>query len=213
MIYTNKKPNFISHNYGALHGISLVRSLAIDYPKVGDGYILSATSGHPGIKGIGGEPLAKLLGFFLEEKNKSKLLQQITYANFNKRIKNKKSSKDWLSKDENIVNQYVNDPYCMQIFSNQFFADLAFGVLITNNEKEMKKMNKSTPILILSGKEDPVGLYGKGVEEVYIKMKKANLNDVELKLFEGGRHEMINEINKMEVYEFIDNWITSKKLK
>ena len=98
-------------------------------------------------------------------------------------------------------------------FSNQFFADLAFGVLITNNEKEMKKMNKSTPILLLSGKEDPVGLYGKGVEEVYIKMKKANLNDVELKLFEGGRHEMINEINKMEVYEFIDNWITSKKLK
>ena len=44
-------------------------------------------------------------------------------------------------------------------------------------------------------------------------MKKADLHDVELKLFEGGRHEMINEINKIEVFEFIDNWITSKKLK
>ena len=212
-LYKQKNPTLSHIIMGHSMGSLLVRSLAIDYPKVGDGYILSATSGHPGIKGIGGEPLAKLLGFFRGKKNKSKLLQQITYANFNKRIKNKKSSKDWLSKDENIVNQYVNDPYCMQIFSNQFFADLAFGVLITNNEKEMKKMNKSTPILLLSGKEDPVGLYGKGVEEVYNKMKKANLNDVELKLFEGGRHEMINEINKMEVYEFIDNWITSKKLK
>ena len=44
-------------------------------------------------------------------------------------------------------------------------------------------------------------------------MKKANIHDVELKLFKDGRHEMLNEINKIEVFEFIDNWITSKKLK
>ena len=68
-------------------GSLLVRSLAIDHPKIGDGYILSATSGHPGIKGIGGEPLAKMLGFLTGKKNKSKLLQDITYADFNKRIK------------------------------------------------------------------------------------------------------------------------------
>ena len=74
-------------------------------------------------------------------------------------------------------------------------------------------MNKSTPILLLSGTDDPVGLYGKGVEEVFHKMKKAEIHDVELKLFEGGRHEMINEVNKIEVFEFIDYWITSKKLK
>jgi len=199
----------MGHSMGSL----LVRSLAIDHPKIGDGYILSATSGHPGIKGIGGEPLAKILGFLTGKKNKSKLLQDITYADFNKRIKNKKSTKDWLSRDENVVNEYLNDPYCMQIFSNQFFADLAHGVLITNNAERMKNMNKSTPVLLLSGANDPVGLYGKGVEEVFHKMKKANLHDVELKLFKDGRHEMINEINKIEVFEFIDNWIISKKLK
>ena len=211
--YKHKSPTLSHIIMGHSMGSLLVRSLAIDHPKIGDGYILSATSGHPGIKGIGGEPLAKILGFLTGKKNKSKLLQDITYADFNKRIKNKKSTKDWLSRDENVVNEYLNDPYCMQIFSNQFFADLAHGVLITNNAERMKKMNKSTPVLLLSGANDPVGLYGKGVEEVFHKMKKANLHDVELKLFKDGRHEMINEINKIEVFEFIDNWIISKKLK
>ena len=101
-------------------GSLLVRSLAIDYPKIGDGYILSATSGHPGIKGIGGEPLAKTLGFLTGKKNKSKLLQDITFADFNKELKIKNQLKDWLSRDEKIVKEYLNDPYCMQIFSNQF---------------------------------------------------------------------------------------------
>ncbi len=211
--FSNKRPLLphiiLGHSMGSL----LVRSLAINYPSIGDALILSATSGHPGIKGIGGEPLAKALGFLTGKKSRSNLLQSITFADFNKRIKKQKTDRDWLTRNENIVEKYVNDPYCMQIFSNQFFADLAHGVLMVNNGEHMKKMNKKTPVLLFSGSEDPVGFYGKGVEEVFHKMKKADLQDVELKLFEGGRHEMINEINNIEVYEFIDKWITSKNLK
>ena len=198
----------LGHSMGSL----LARSLAINYHNVGNAYIFSATSGHPGFKGVGGEPLAKSLGLIYGKKTRSKLLNSLTYADFNKRIKKRKTSKDWLSKDTEIVEAYVNDPYCMQIFTNQFFADLAHGVLLVNNVERMKKMNKKTPILLMSGTDDPVGNYGKGVEEVFQKMKSVGIEDIKMHLFDGGRHEMLNEINRDEVYLFIDNWIKSKNL-
>ena len=64
----------------------------------------------------------------------------------------------------------------------------------------------------MSGTDDPVGNYGKGVEEVFQKMKSVGIEDIKIHLFDGGRHEMLNEINRDEVYLFIDNWIKSKNL-
>ena len=57
---------------------------------------------------------------------------------------------------------------------------------------------------------DPVGNWGKGVREVYDNYLKNGVKDVTLKLYEGGRHEMLNEINKDEVYSDLLNWVESK---
>ena len=64
----------------------------------------------------------------------------------------------------------------------------------------------------MSGADDPVGNYGKGVEEVFQKMKSVGIEDIEMNLFDGGRHEMLNEVNRYEVYLFLENWIQSKNL-
>ena len=56
---------------------------------------------------------------------------------FNKKIKKPKTRKDWISRDEKVVNDYINDPYCMQVFKNQFFVDLAFGVMSVNETKNI----------------------------------------------------------------------------
>ena len=71
-------------------------------------------------------------------------------------------------------------------------------------------MVKNLPVLLFAGDMDPVGNYGKGTKEVYEKMKKCGVKDIELVLYEDGRHEMLNETNKMDVYQMILNWITSK---
>ena len=206
--FSNKDPLMpvfiIGHSMGSL----LARSLAIQFPSIANGYLFSATSGHPGIKGVLGEPLAKTIAAIFGKKEKSNLLNFLTFGDFNKKIKNRKTNKDWLTRDNSIVNQYINDPYCMQVFSSQFFADLADGVLRVNNVERIKKMDKSKPILLLSGSMDPVGGYGKGTQSVYKKFQKAGLNCVDMKLFDEGRHEMINEINKQEVYEYIFEWLS-----
>jgi len=74
----------------------------------------------------------------------------------------------------------------------------------------MLKMDKSKPILMFAGDMDPVGDYGKGPKEVAAKLERAGIPDVELTIYPKGRHEMLNEINKEDVYQLVLNWINKK---
>jgi alpha-beta hydrolase superfamily lysophospholipase len=100
----------------------------------------------------------------------------------------------------------------MQVFKNQFFVDLAFGVMSVNETKNILRMNKDKHYLFFSGSMDPVGNYGKGVQILFKKFIATGLTNTEIKLFDEGRHEMLNEINKQEVYQYIYNWIDKKIL-
>lgn len=193
----------LGHSMGSF----IARTIAIDYPLAADGFIFSATAGHPGLLGIVGEKLAALNGIIFGKRNKSKLLDFLAFGDFNKKIKNKKTKKDWLTRDPVIIEKYINDPYNMQIFSAQFFKDLTGALLRINDSHNIKKMKKDTPYLFFAGDMDPVGNYGKGVKEVINKFKEANFSNITAKFFEGGRHEMLNEINKEEVYSYILKWI------
>ena len=71
-------------------------------------------------------------------------------------------------------------------------------------------MNKDMPVYFMSGDMDPVGECGKGVQKAYNNFLEAGMKDVSIKLYPGGRHEMLNEINKDEVYYDILTWLGSK---
>ena len=77
------------------------------------------------------------------------------------------------------------------------------------NDANIEKTPKELPLLIASGNADPVGEYGKAVERIYNKYKK-HMDDVELKLYDGCRHELHSEINAQEVFEDIYNWIVER---
>ena len=82
-----------------------------------------------------------------------------------KKLKTLEQKKDWLSRNEKVVDEYIKDPFCMQIFKNQFFVDLAYGVMWVNYTKNLKKLDKNKAVLMISGDMDPVGNYGKGVQK------------------------------------------------
>ena len=65
-------------------------------------------------------------------------------------------------------------------------------------------------MLVISGAQDPVGDFGRGVKGVYEKLKDADIEDVTLELYENDRHEILNETDRPMVYEDILNWILSK---
>ena len=94
--------------------------------------------------------------------------------------------------------RYAADPFCSYLFTTGGY-DTLFNLLGAVSKKGWaEKVPKSLPILLLSGEEDPVGQYGKGVKKVYDALVNSGHDRVTLKLYAGGRHEMHNETNREE---------------
>ena len=72
-----------------------------------------------------------------------------------------------------------------------------------------EKIDKDLPVFICSGAEDPVGLYGRGPQAVFNALNEAGLYDLEMKLYSGARHEILNETNRSEVYEDLLLWLNN----
>lgn len=198
-------PLFIlGHSMGSF----VARSVSFTGKTSADGFIFSATAGHPGVLGSVGKHIARINMKAMGKKNRSKMLSGIAFGGYTKKYKDKRTEKDWLSRDPKVVDAYISDPYCMQTFTSQFFNDLLEGVLSVNDNNNISKM-APVPYYLFYGTMDPVGEYGKGPLEVYEKLKKRNY-DVEIKSYEAGRHEMLNEINKEEVYRDVVSWIDHK---
>jgi alpha-beta hydrolase superfamily lysophospholipase len=192
----------LGHSMGSF----LVRTLMYQFPNSGDAYILSATAGHPGLLGVVGKKLAGVNAGLMGKKNRTKLMTKLAFGDFNKKY-DKRTEKDWLNRDNDAVDKYIADPYCMQIFTSQFFNDLLEGILNINLMSNIEKVAKHKPVYFFAGDMDPVGNYGKGPVEVKEKFEKAGVEDLTLKMYPEGRHEMLNEINKEEVYNDVLNWI------
>ena len=125
----------------------------------------------------------------------------------NDRIIDKKTEVDWLTNDEEIVKAYMNDDMCMFEFTLNGYDTLLEAMEFMQKKSNIKKIPKDLPMFFISGTDDPVGDYSKGVEKAYDDMCKASIKDVDIMLYHGGRHEMLNEIIRDSVYEDVYNWI------
>ena len=81
------------------------------------------------------------------------------------------------------------------------------GIRFISTPKNIASMNRNTPILFISGDKDPVGEMGKGVRRAYEAFRRAGVRDVELKLYKGLRHEILNEDCRAVVYNDLWSWI------
>ena len=173
------------------------------------GIILSGTSGEAGFIVNAGKFLAKTIGTFKGKTAPSKLLDNMSFGKFNKPFKPNRTKFDWLSRDNENVDKYVNDPFCGTVFTNRFFYDMLTGVSFINKSENINKINSSLPIYLLSGTKDPVGDFGKGVEKVFNIYKNIGIENIKMKLYQNGRHENINETNRKEIYKDVIEWINN----
>ena len=130
----------------------------------------------------------------------------MSFGGYNKAIKNTSSEFSWLSRDESIVKMYDEDHFCGNVLSNGFYKCFFDGLYRLYDG--MGKIPLDLPIYILSGDEDPVGKYGRGAKKLYEVYSKLGVKDLRIKLYPGARHEIINEINRAEVYQDILQWLT-----
>jgi alpha-beta hydrolase superfamily lysophospholipase len=194
--------------FGHSMGSFLVRNYLFDYGKELKGVILSGTGGDPGILAAIGKFIAMVICRTRGERYRSKLLHNLTFGNYNKRIKDPRTKYDWLSRDKKVVDDYIDDDYCGGVFTASFFYEIASGLQEINKKENLGRIPVELPILLVSGTEDPVGNYTKGVLQVYQNFRKAGIKDVRYKLYEGARHEVLNETNKREVYRDVLAWLS-----
>lgn len=202
--YGDDLPYFL---FGHSMGSFMARRYIMTYGSKLTGAIISGTGSQPGIVLAGGKMVAGIIGAIKGDRYRSPLLKGMAFGAYNKRIDNPRTVSDWLSKDEQIVDIYENDKFCKYDFTVDGYKTLFDSISFIQQTENIKKIPKNLPIFFISGTEDPVGNYGKGVEEVFDSYEVAGITDLEIMLYHDGRHEMLNEIEREGVYEDINNWI------
>ncbi len=201
-LYPNIPFILLGHSMGSF----VARRYIELYGKEIDGAIIVGTGG-PESPTAMGKLLAKLIIKAKGEHHRSKLLDKIAFGSYNKKFKDEKDQNSWLSRDEEIRQKYAEDKYCTFKFTARGFYDL-FDLLGSVSDKDWaENLPKGLPVLLMSGDMDPVGNYGKGVEKVYKMMAKAGMTDVTIRLYNGARHELLNETSRREIIEHTLDWI------
>ena len=185
----------LGHSMGSF----IARAYITKYGSWIDGAVLSGTA-YGNTKFLGTQ-LLLIDKYKFKEGDKAVVerLNDIAFSNYNSRIDNPESVHEWLTRDEMVVEKYDNDELCNYIFTVNGFENLAKMKAYVSDERWYDSINKDFPVYLVSGREDPVGSYGKGVYKLFEKLSSKGCN-VRMKLYSGMRHEVLNELGKQEAY-------------
>lgn len=175
-----------------------------------NGVILMGTGSDQGWLSAFGILLARILTILKGKKAKSPLLNQLTFGKFNQAFHPPRTAFDWLTRNSQVVDQYMADPYCGAPPTNQFFCDLLRGIKDLEKPDLLTQIPRHLPILLLSGGKDPVGDHARGVKLTYQAFQQMGMKDVQMKIYPEARHELLNELNQSEVIEDILSWLHMK---
>lgn len=188
-------------------GSFVVRGYLIFWPGTVNGAILSGTGQEPPLTVAAGRLLSALFTRVSGPRAHSKLLNTLSMGAYNKQFKPNRTGADWISRDTAVVDTYCADPLCQFLPTVSMFHDMMVGLQLLARRDNLRRMAPDTPVLFFSGDRDPVGASGKGVKKVAGWFREAGVKDITLKLYPEGRHEMLNELNRDQVYQDILEWL------
>ncbi len=190
------------HSGGSFHAQRLVG----ETPGLLDALVLSGSNGAPPPIAAAGRVIARIERARVGRRSGSALLQKLSFGDYNRSFEPNRTEFDWLSRDPAQVDGYVNDPLCGFALSTQGWVDLLDALGGLTRPATLARFPKDLPVYIVSGDRDPVGQFGKGVRSLAEAYRGAGMRRVTLRLYEGGRHEMLNETNAEEVRQAILAW-------
>lgn len=195
----------LGHSMGSF----FARAFASAHGELLDGLLISGTGG-PNKAAGGAIKLIKAMKLVKGDRHRSHFMQNMAFGKYLEKIENPDTPSDWITRDREIVQQYVNDKYCQFVFTLNGFEALMEIIALSSSDDTFENTPDDLPVFIFSGSMDPVGNYGMGIMQVFESYKNAGCTDVDVKIYDGGRHEMLNEINRAEVYADVLNWLVSK---
>lgn len=154
-----------------------------------------------------GKGLCRVLRTFRGGHYRSRVMDRMVTGPYNKKYKPARTRADWITSDEERLEKYVNDPLCSFTFTVNAYYNLLHGLQKIRHKENLFMMPKRLSILLLSGSDDPVGKNGKGIVRLYERYKRLGVRDVTFNLYQGDRHELLNETDRQQVMSDINEWL------
>ena len=189
----------------------LTRQLLHQFPLPALSGVILMGSGHPARAAVRLAPaVAGAVARHKGTRHKSDILYKLILGSNNRRCHPHRSNFDWLSRLPENADAFAADPLIADNFTAQAYHDMLGGMLTNYDPRRLAALDTSIPILILSGDADPIGEYGKGVRRLLSDYQALGYNDATMILYEGARHELLNETNRDQVTADILNWMEQR---
>lgn len=191
--------------WGHSMGSFVVRDYITRYASTIDGCIICGTSGTN--KAVGaGIAICSLLQKIKGEKYRSDFVKKLSFSGYNKLFASEKDSHSWLTRERSVRDKYRNDKFCNFTFTVSGYKNMFSLLKEVSSEEWASRVPLSLPIFLISGRDDPVGANGKGVDEVFDRLNDREICLLKYKLYDGCRHEIHNETNRDEVWSDIKSF-------
>lgn len=192
--------------YGHSMGSFYARWYAETWPDSIDLLVLSGTAGPSAFNKVG-QWISALIAAVRGPKYISPLMVRMNFGSYCKRIPDAKSPNAWLSREESVVTDYDADKLCTFSFSAATYREMLWVLNHVSTKKWAQSIRRDLPVLLIAGDGDPVGDYGEGVRRVWAMLGDAGVEDLTCQIWEGARHELHNETNREEVFDYVLTWI------
>jgi len=191
---------FLGHSMGSLLG----RQLVAEHSRALAGAVFSGSSGKPPPIATLGRLIARIERLRLGKRGRSVLLNQMMFGDFNKPFKPARTDFDWLSRDEAEVDAYVADPFCGFPFTTELAVGLLDALPHLTSRASLAPIRKDLPIYVFSGERDPVGA---NIRSFIADLEAAGFMKLTTRIYDGARHETLNETNRDEVTGDLIAWL------
>lgn len=188
-------------------GSSLLRQYIQMYGNGLSGAVLMGTvADHKKAVLLFGKRLCRVMAAFRGWHYRSKMIDNLVLGAYNKKFKPARTRADWITSDNENLDMYVADPLCSFMSTVNAYYNVFSGMIGIQRKESVYMIPKGLPVLFVSGADDPVGEFGKGVRKIYEKYRAAGIRDVTLRLYTGDRHEILNETDRDQVYKDLLGW-------
>ncbi|MCG7408673.1 lysophospholipase [Paenibacillus sp. ACRRX] len=202
-----RHPNVPLVLFGHSMGSFLSQMYITKYGHLLHGLILSGSNGPRGLDLSAGVRVSQVIRALKGAAHRSEFINNLAFGGFNRSFKPSLTPFDWLSRDEQEVQKYIDDPMCGYVCTVGFYYEFFCFLKEVHHPSTLAKVPLKLPVLIVSGSQDPVGNFGKGLRKLKALYKQLGVQEVSLILYPGARHELLNETNRDEVTLDCIEWL------